>query len=544
MSVKCEDCDKEVSANVEKYSKEHFKGKVLCYDCQKKVRGKEDAWEYDRPEGKEEQKGTEDVSGGTAANGENAQKDDGANIDLLSKVEGRKVDNETIGLVTDMPAPDKENFYRWLKSEYGVDDLETLNIDQKREVLEQTRIAVEKRSGEKENVKQEEDITPPALQQEKRIEIDWDKIPIQTLIPKLERALEYTYKQTDTKGVYYVASPSGDSWHNASINSCECENWVHEGSSINPCKHMIRVKYTDEEIRAKLKEFGAVTLPATRKERGEVVPFSEHEDMAISDITPRLAEIGKIKIGGKGEKKVRGFLLPEKWDHFEIATLLKDEEGRLVMDEDLNAKIGKDCKALDVELCYDSPVMNMPTFYALLSEGRIVCMGNGHIATKTKVDDSKEEIVCKPRECEAYKSKKCKLHGRLSVILSTSNRLGGVYVFRTTGFNSIRNIMSSMRFLRGVTGGVLGGIPLRMVLLPMTVKPHEVEHNVKIYAVNIEYAGSPSDIKQAAVDEIQRRMVLGVDMQQTEKGDKELLKTHVIEEAEEEADAEDFIVPE
>ena len=531
MSVTCEECNKEVSAKVESYSKEHFKGKVLCYDCQNKARGKEDAWDYERPDEKEEQKGTEDALDGATVKEE--------------KADARKVDNETIGLVTDMPVKDTENFYKWLKSEYGVDDLEPLNIDQKREVLEQTKIAVEKRSGGKENVKQEEDkITQLAPPQEKSIEIDWDKIPIQVLIPKLERALGYTYKQTDKEGVYYVVSGGGSSWHYASITSCECENWVHEGSSVNPCKHMIRVKYTDEEIRAKLKGFGAVTLPATRKERREVVPFSEHEDMAISDITPRLAEIGKIKIGGKGEKKVRGFLLPEKWDHFEIATLLKDEEGRLMMDVEMNARIGKDCKALDIELCYDNPVMNMPTFYALLSEGRIACMGNGHIATKTKEDDSKEEVVCNPRKCNAYKNKKCKLHGRLSVILSESNRLGGVYVFRTTGFNSIRNIMSSMGFLRGITGGVLGGIPLRMILLPMTVKPHEVEHNVKIYAVNLEYAGSPSEIKQAAADEIQRRMVLGVDMHQTEKVDKELLKTHVIEEVEEEAEAEDFLVPE
>ena len=183
----------------------------------------------------------------------------------------------------------------------------------------------------------------------------------------------------------------------------------------------------------------------------------------------------------------------------------------------------------------------MPTSYGLLSEGKIMCMGNGYVATKMKDDGTKEEIVCKTRECPAYKAKKCKHRGRLSVILSASNRLGGVYVFRTTGFNSIRNIMSSMGFLRGITGGVLGGIPLRMTLLPMTVKPEGVNQNVKIYAVNLEYAGSPSELKHAAVEEIQRRMQLGIDMRQTEKADAELLKAQMMEEAEEEAKAEEFI---
>jgi hypothetical protein len=126
MSATCEECNKEVSAKVETYSKDHFKGKILCYDCQQKARSKEDAWEYKRPGESEEDKGIVDVSEAS---------EDKTQEDTELKTEARKVDNETIRLVTDMPPQDKKEFYAWLKQVYGADDLETLNIEQKREVL-------------------------------------------------------------------------------------------------------------------------------------------------------------------------------------------------------------------------------------------------------------------------------------------------------------------------------------------------------------------------------------------------------------------------
>ena len=612
--AKCEKCGEEVSEKVEAYSRDHFDGHVYCYKCQKNVRGDEDtgAWTYGKHENAEEKK--KDAK---------PTEDDGleeydSKLIADQKAKSKELDKRIISLVTAMSRSDTEGFYAWLKTVYGVDDLETLNIEEKEAVLNETEIMAKGKESEKvvdvpENGNRTVEIDEGAFsfqesgegelscsdpdgnvyviniavpdcscalfqkdkskrcphlkaaavgaflesneekaeverkdtkEVQKKIDIDWNKIPVQMLIPKLRKALEYTCEKTVADGIYHVTKSEEDSVYTVSVNSCQCEDWIRVGNSVNPCKHMIRVKYSETEIRAKLKELGAEDLPMKRKERKELMPFSERDTnvgMCISNITPRLAEIGKIKIGRKGETKTKtGFLLPEKWDHFEIATLVKDEEGRLEIDEEMTARIGKNCKALDVELCYDSPVMNMPNFYALLSEGKVMCRGNGVVATKTKEDESKEEIVCNPKECQAYKNKKCKLHGRLSVILSASNRLGGVYVFRTSGFNSIRNIMSSMGFLRGITGGVLGGIPLRLALLPMTVKPQGVTRNVKIYAVNLEYTGSPSELKRAAVEEIQRRMQLGVDMVQAEKEDKDLLQAQVIEEAEEEAKAAEF----
>ena len=375
----------------------------------------------------------------------------------------------------------------------------------------------------------------------KVIEIDWENIPPQVLIPKLKKALGYVYKESvHEKGVFDVCDTRFEITepYSTTINSCVCENWLREGTSLNPCKHMVRVKYTDEEIHKLMRGLGVTDLPAEQKKQHGLQPTTPAQpDLIIQSLTPRLAEVGKIKIGGKSEKKTgRGFLLPEKYDHFEIATLMKDAEGRLVMDDEMNKVIGEGCKALDIYLCYDDPTMNMPTFYSWFVKSKLVCMGNGETAMRAQEDGSKKECECNPKLCVAYKEKRCKPYGRLSVILASANRIGGTYIFRTTSWNTIRNVLSSMAFIRTITGGVLAGIPLRMTLLPMTVNPHDVGHNVKIYVVNIEFSGKMDDLKQSAAIEVERRMQLGMNMKSIEAADTGFIKSHVVEEAEDEAD--------
>ena len=614
--AKCEKCGEEVSESVEAYSKKNFDGHVYCYPkCQKKVRGDEDtgSWTYDPPKENAEKKGASSKSDGDVAKSSDDEK-----IELATelKQKSKELDKKIISLVTAMNRQDTEGFYKWLKSEYDVDDLETLTIEQKRRVLNETEIMAAGKESEKvveqekwhKTVKMDEgafsfreegeekllcrdgadkkvytlNITVPdcscapfwkdkskwclhlkaaavagykvrelplikesaegnanaerkVATAQKQIEIDWDEIPVQVLIPKLKKALEYTCEEMAVHGLYRVESKGV--WYETSINSCECQNWEREGSSINPCKHMIRVKYRDDEIRAKLKQLGADELPMPRENDNGIAvqePITD-SDMMITGMTPQLAEVGKIKIGVKGEKMVRGHLLPKKLDHFMIATLMKDDDGRLEMDDSMNKIIGDKCTSLDICLCYDDFTMNMTSSYSWFAQSKLVCMGNGQTAMRRKEDGSEEKIICNPKECTAYKEKKCKPYGRLSVILTSANRIGGVYVLRTTGWNTIRNVLSSMAFIRKEAGGVLAGLPLRMKLLPMTVTPRDVGHNVKIYSVNIEYPGTLSELKQAGAEEMERRLKLGINMKQTEDRYRESVKARMKEEAEEDA---------
>lgn len=516
----CEGCKKEVSEKVENYSKEHFYGRVLCVPCQNKVRAGEG-----KKEEEEEKKGTlgSFASGAKESDEELEKYDNDVGAEL--EAESKELDEKIRQIIPQLSMPEKDNFYEWLKSEYDVVVIDDLDVEGKRRVLENMEKTIE-----------EKDKTVKA---EKQIEIDWDNIPAQVLIPKLKMALGYTCTETKNKGVFDVRDGGNFGPYLTTLNSCECQNWVREGSSIDPCKHIIRVKYSDEDILAKLKELGASAndnLPIKRK-KGEITFSAPSIDsgMMIHGMKPRLAEVGKIKIGEKGKEKVRGHLLPKKWDHFKVSTLLKDDAGRLIMDDKMNEIIGEKCTSLDIVLCYDDLAMNMSSSYSWFAQSKLVCMGNGQTAMRRKEDGSKEEIICNPKECTAYKEKKCNPYGRLSVILTSANRIGGVYVLRTTGWNSIRNVLSSMAFIRKEAGEILAGLPLRMTLLPMTVAPRDLAYNVKIFAVNIEYPGTLSELKQAGEKEMARRLKLGINMKQTEERYRESVKERMKEEAEDEA---------
>ena len=593
---KCEKCREGVSEKVEAYSKDHFKGHVYCYECQKKVRGDEDTggWAYENPKENEEKRPvSEDAAIDVKATGDDDLDNFDSSVTAELKAKSKELDKKIIEIVTAMSMPDKDSFYAWLKTVYGVYDLETLKIEQKEAVLNETEKMAKKGSkkvvepvngdktveidegtftfqerGEGELSCSDPDgnvyvlnITVPdcscalfqkdkskrcphlkaaavggflelrnAMTAQKEIEIDWDNIPVHVLIQKLRKALEI---------------PSMAKYKTLE-NSCECEDWLRVGSSVNPCKHMIRVKYSETEIRAKLKELGAEELSVKRKNaeeieiRERVADIAVQEpiidsDMMITGMKPQLAELGKIKIGVKGEKMVRGHLLPKKLDHFMIATLMKDDDGRLEMDDSMNKIIGDKCTSLDICLCYDDFTMNMTSSYSWFAQSKLVCMGNGQTAMRRKEDGSEEKIICSPKECTAYKEKKCLPYGRLSVILASANRIGGVYVLRTHGWNTIRNVLSSMAFIRKEAGGVLAGLPLRMRLLPMTVTPRDVGHNVKIYSVNIEYPGTLAELKEAGAEEMERRLKLGINMKQTEDTYREAVKARMKEEAEEDA---------
>ena len=144
--------------------------------------------------------------------------------------------------------------------------------------------------------------------------------------------------------------------------------------------------------------------------------------------------------------------------------------------------------------------------------------------------------MCSRKECKLAQDKRCKPYGRLSVILTMANRIGGTYVFRTTSWNSISNILSSMAFIYNKTGGILAGIPLKLKLRKASVLPNGLTQRVNIYVVNLEYAGTMEELKKDAITEIKRRRTLGMSMKDLEQIQKGAIKEHTQIEAEAEAE--------
>jgi len=57
----------------------------------------------------------------------------------------------------------------------------------------------------------------------------------------------------------------------------------------------------------------------------------------------------------------------------------------------------------------------------------------------------------------------CKPYGRLYVNLDESDELG-TFIFRTTGFNSIRTLAARLRYYHAASGDLLSCLPLQLTL--------------------------------------------------------------------------------
>lgn len=219
----------------------------------------------------------------------------------------------------------------------------------------------------------------------------------------------------------------------------------------------------------------------------------------IKGLVPMMKEIGKIKIGSKGEAKTsqKGtqYRPPVKFDHFEIVSVMRDEHGNLISDPVMK-ELGENPKELEIYLLYNDETLNFTTRYNEYKGGKCQCSGDGVKAHILNGD----EIECNPEACKVFKEKRCKPNGILSVILTKSPRLGGVYKFRTTSYNSIRSILSSLFFIKSLTGGVLAMIPLKLTVSPMTVQPKDSATTQTIYVVNVEFAGTVQQLLEKTVE--------------------------------------------
>ena len=264
--------------------------------------------------------------------------------------------------------------------------------------------------------------------------------------------------------------------------------------------------------------------------------MEEHEKPTftmVKNLIPRLAEVGKIKIGGKGEKRKKQgsneyYRLPVKDDKFTITTLEKDGNDDFVKDEATMQIIGEltgqdpnNLKRLPIRLLYDSPVLNFPTCYACYKGTTCWCRGNGELAERHDVVGELPKLVtcpCERQNPEYNKPDKCKLTGTLSVVLEGIPKFGGVWKFRTTSYNSVTNILSSLALFYTNNLGILADIPLSLEITPKTVSIPGQKKTTKIYMVFLTFDGAKQKMKALAYDEGKHREQFGVKMKEIEAG--------------------------
>lgn len=237
----------------------------------------------------------------------------------------------------------------------------------------------------------------------------------------------------------------------------------------------------------------------------------------IEGLSPRLAILGHIKIGRKGEKRLSGggneYRLPEKLDHFVITKREKGVDDNFIIDEDLTAQIGKDIKEIDIRLLDDDVTFNFPhrlacyvtqadlrkSFGIESKSKRCYCTGDGREATRLE-KAGKETIPCNPISCDIYNGKfekiKCKPLARLIFTLPQMNFVGGCFDFVTTSGESIGNIKGSFALIQKMTQGIIAGIPLKLKMYAATDDTGQGQ--VKNWKVMIKYDGTETELMETA----------------------------------------------
>ncbi len=199
-------------------------------------------------------------------------------------------------------------------------------------------------------------------------------------------------------------------------------------------------------------------------------------------ITPPI--LGRISIGRVVEKN--GKRLPEKDDQFTITSQVQNRDGWVnhPFDEDLRNKSGNGkIRSIPVRVLFNDPDLNLRAEYSMFDRqsGRPLCVGNGETCRRYTASGVQSLPCPSPDGCELAKGGLCKPYGRLNVKIGDDDELG-TFIFRTTGFNSIRSLAARLSYYQAVSGNLLACLPLE---LRLRGKSTTLSHRSAIYYVDL-----------------------------------------------------------
>lgn len=254
-------------------------------------------------------------------------------------------------------------------------------------------------------------------------------------------------------------------------------------------------------------------------------------------ITPPV--IGRISIGKVVEKN--GKRLPEKDDCFTITTQVQHRNGWLL--HPLHAKLSEGSanakiRAIPVRVLFNSSDLNLRAEYSLFDRatGRPMCVGNGETAKRVTADGIVEVTCASPDGCALAKTGGCKPYGRLNVAIDGQDEELSSFVFRTTGFNSIRTLMARLQYFEAISGGNTRHLPLQ---LKLRAKSTTQSHRAPVYYVDLclrDEVSLEDAVAQAIAAALQSEQA-GVSIKALEQAARMGLNNGAFEDGEEEATA-------
>lgn len=181
-------------------------------------------------------------------------------------------------------------------------------------------------------------------------------------------------------------------------------------------------------------------------------------------ITP--PTLGRISIGRVVEKN--GKRLPEKDDQFTITSQIQNKDGwvKHPLDEQLRANaLNQKLRSIPVRMIFNDPDLNLRAEYTLFDRQtrRPICVGDGQTCQRLTNQGVEQHPCPSPDLCPLAYGAHCKPYGRLHVNLDESDEFG-TFIFRTTGFNSIRTLAARLSYYHAASNGLLSCLPLQLIL--------------------------------------------------------------------------------
>ncbi|WP_031410240.1 hypothetical protein [Thiomonas sp. FB-Cd] len=254
-------------------------------------------------------------------------------------------------------------------------------------------------------------------------------------------------------------------------------------------------------------------------------------------ITPPV--LGRISIGKVVEKN--GKRLPEKDDAFTVTSLVQQREGWV--NHPLDAVLRKSAadtklRAIPVRVLFADPHLSFRAEYTAFNRvnGRPVCSGDGRTC-KRRTPDGLTTLPCPtPQDCAFGEVNGCKPYGRLNVQIEGQDDDLGSFIFRTTGYNSIRTLSARLAYYQALAGDALPCLPLT---LKLRAKSTTQSHRSAVYFVDLVVRDGMTleDALLQARQALQERCEAGWDQEALDKAAAAGLANGAFEDGEEEGAA-------
>ena len=247
--------------------------------------------------------------------------------------------------------------------------------------------------------------------------------------------------------------------------------------------------------------------------------------------------LGRISIGKVIEKS--GKRLPEKDDQFTITYQVQGKDGWLLhpLNDELRKSQEDKLRSIPVRLLFNEPELNFRADYTLFDRqsGRPLCVGNGETC-KRVTQDGMQSLPCpSPDACPLAKGGACKPYGRLNVLIGDDDPLGS-FVFRTTGFNSIRTLAARLHYFQAISGNRLACLPLELGLRGKSTRQ---SHGTPIFYVDLTVCSGMdmAEALQAANNLDEQRLSTGFDQNALDEAARRGFANGAFEDSEEDSGA-------